>query len=78
MEVSEICKYLRSKGQSFEEVFETEGGLCVSVSWGDWKHDHLYLNHIMEEIGYSCDDEIVTEENGDDCYSSEHYFSTIK
>lgn len=77
MEVSEICKYLFSKGASFEEVFEVEGGICISVSWGDWKHDHLYLNHIMKEIGYSCDDEIVTEEDGSDCYSAEHYFSTI-
>ena len=46
----------------------------VHISWGDWKHDHGWLDSLMGYIDYEAFNEIVTEENGSDCYSSEHIF----
>lgn len=48
--------------------------IILSISWGDWKHDHGWADTLMRYLGWSCDDEIVTEENGSDCYSSDHYY----
>jgi len=51
-----------------------DGSVEISVDWGDWKHDHLYLNYIMKENGYALISEVVTEEDGSDAYSSVHTF----
>ena len=48
--------------------------LVVSISWGDWKHDHLWARNLMSYLGYKEIGDRVTEENGSDCYSAEHYF----
>lgn len=55
-----------------------EGTVIVSVEWGDWKHSHAYLDTLMKRLGYTKDDETVTEENGSDCYSADHYFTKTK
>lgn len=57
--------------------FDVDFTICtieVSVEWGDWKHDHLFLRHIMMENHYLPIGEDVTEEDGSDTYSSIHYF----
>lgn len=70
-----ISKYL-SDNTLYAEVFvNSEGCPAVSISWGDWKHDHGFCDSLMRYIGYSCDDVVVTEENGSDCYSADHYYS---
>jgi hypothetical protein len=51
-----------------------DGSVEISVDWGDWKHDHLYLNHVMRENGYILMGEEVTEEDGGDAYSAVHTF----
>ena len=51
-----------------------QGDVCISVHWGDWKHSHGYLDYLMRQFGYQRIDEVVTEENGSDCYSSDHYY----
>ena len=48
--------------------------LVVSISWGDWKHDHLWARDLMSYLGYVEIGSKVTEENGSDTYSAEHYF----
>ena len=48
--------------------------LVVSISWGDWKHDHLWAKSLMGYLGYLEIGNKVTEEDGSDCYSAEHYF----
>ncbi len=49
--------------------------LIISVQWGDWKHDHLALDKIAEEATHPVMiDKVVTEEDGSDCYSADHYF----
>lgn len=52
--------------------------LVVSISWGDWKHDHLWARDLMAYLGYVEIGNKVTEENGSDCYSAEHYFLKVQ
>ena len=45
--------------------------ICVEISWGDWKHDHLHARFIAtDECGMSYINNVVTEEDGSDCYSA--------
>ena len=69
-----VYKYLSDNGLYNDNISGEDATICVSISWGDWKHDHGYLRCLMSYIGYTEGDEIVTEENGSDCYSSVHYF----
>lgn len=63
------------KNGVYAEVYKFNGiALCVDISWGDWKHDHLWARDLMEYLGYKEMGSKVTEENGSDCYSAEHYF----
>lgn len=49
--------------------------LEICVEWGDWKHDHLLLDHIAEEQTHPIDMDVqTTEENGSDTYSANHYY----
>ena len=54
------------------------GKVKVYVDSGDWKHDHLFLDYIMYQNGYRLKSEVVTEDNGSDCYSSTHLFEIFK
>ena len=51
----------------------------IGISWGDWKHDHMRLDYIMESnfsvLPYKV---VVTEEDGSDCYSAKHYYMVIE
>lgn len=48
--------------------------MVVDISWGDWKHDHLWAKSLMSYLGYREIGNKVTEEDGSDTYSAEHYF----
>ncbi len=48
--------------------------LVVDIHWGDWKHEHLWAKSLMSYLGYGEIGCKVTEEDGSDCYSAEHYF----
>ena len=48
--------------------------LVVSIEWGDWKHSHLWAKTLMKYLGYTEVGEKVTEEDGSDCYSADHYY----
>lgn len=75
----EIETFLRDHQADISEVNESpEGTVIVSVEWGDWKHSHAYLDNLMGRLGYVKDNETVTEEDGSDCYSADHYFSKTK
>ena len=70
-----IHKYLDDDGV-WAEVYTKFGGaaIVVSIEWGDWKHQHLWVRDLMEYIGFAEVSEVVTEEDGSDCYSAEHTF----
>lgn len=48
--------------------------ICINIEWGDWKHDHGYMDYLMRENGYVKFNEDLTETDGSDCYSSIHYY----
>ena len=76
--VQEIQEYLK-ENEIFGEVAEWNNQIVISIEWGDWKHDHAYLDYlvtnylILKGIGYVAS-EVVDEEDGSDCYSATHYF----
>ena len=51
--VSEVEKIINEAGIVSSDV---EQGFLpslieVTIHWGDWKHDHLYLKHLLQEKG---------------------------
>ena len=52
----------------------SEGVTSVDISWGDWKHEHLWCRDLMGYLGYIETNVEETEEDGSDCYSAIHYF----
>lgn len=73
MTKQELYQHLQSKGLYYD-IYETEDGFIISVEWGDWKHDHRYLEHIMGELDYILIDKKITNEDGSDCCSADHYY----
>lgn len=67
-------------------VYEEEDDIHIdiTINWGDWKHEHRRLDFIMYDIIYEYNpkltkdlykvNEIITEEDGSDTYSSIHYY----
>ena len=68
------------------DMWTEQGGeiVAVEIYWGDWKHDHAFVDWVFKEMNYNIlrDNEIfltkhsedVTEEDGSDTYSSIHKF----
>ena len=72
---NDIYKYLSdNEVSSVVDAGETVEGAVVEIEWGDWKHDHMWCDRLMEYLGYSLTNSIVTEEDGSDCYSAERYY----
>ena len=77
MTIQEIYKELQDRGlypDLYERTIGNETMIVANVEWGDWKHEHRYLDYIMNELGYSLYTEDVTESDGSDCYSALHYY----
>ena len=68
----ELQKKIWDNGWEYNEWEDEQ--IEIEIEWGDWKHDHLCCDHIMRENGYTLINEVVTEENGSDTYSSIHYY----
>lgn len=69
-----ISDFLYKNGVYAHVYTMNEFAVCVGISWGDWKHEHLWARDLMEYIGYHEIGSKVTEEDGSDTYSAEHYF----
>ena len=74
----DIKRIFKKNELYYDYSIRIDGTIEVNVEWGDWKHDHSYLDYIMKNNGYSLKSEIVTEEDGSDCYSSIHLFEIFK
>ena len=73
--VQQIQFAFKEAGLSVEEIYQIEENeILVCISWGNWKHEHLACEQIMKELGYMQVQEVITEDNGSDCYSAEHTF----
>lgn len=62
------------EARCYYEIYILGGAIHVEINWGDWKHDHGYVDYIMRGLGLAKLDEQVTEEDQSDCYSSTHIF----
>lgn len=62
----------------FDYDITTENTCTVTIHWGDWKHEHGYLDYVMSKNGFELVKEDVTEEDGSDCYSSIHTYRLKK
>lgn len=70
--IYDLMKQSRLYGDIIEE---TENKIGIEISWGDWKHDHLRLDFLMEEnFNLKRIETETTEEDGGDCYSAIHYY----
>ena len=58
----------------YYEIYILGGCIEVDIRWGDWKHDHGFVDYIMSGLGLSKLDERITEEDQSDCYSSVHIY----
>jgi hypothetical protein len=73
--IDELMKENHIMGEVVEER-EDRNMIGVEVIWGDWKHEHLKLDWLMEENfpdlrrKYA----VTTEDNGTDNYSAIHYY----
>ena len=47
--------------------------VIITILDGDWKYDHLYLKNVMEQNGFTIEDEYITSSD-DDCYDCEYVF----
>ena len=70
----DVKRIFKENDIHYEWWVQDDGAVNVIVNWGDWKHDHLFLKHIMWKNHYRRIDEIVTEEDGSDAYSAEYVF----
>ena len=73
-EINKVIELLR-KENIYEYVYDELGMIAIEVEWGDWKHEHLHLDWIMKENGYTKMFDRITEEDGSDTYSAIHYFA---
>lgn len=73
--VAEDIYNLCYKNNLYVDCTPCEYGVRISVNWGDWKHDHARLRWLLTENGYEYGGSVITEEDGSDCYSADHYVS---
>lgn len=70
-----IHDFLNDNGVWADVYSQMEGNIViVNIDWGDWKHSHLWARDLMQYLGYVQVGEVVTEEDGSDCYSAEHTY----
>jgi len=63
-------------------VMPIENKIEFEIHRGDWKHDHLRLDLLVQDYLnnngiHFIKSECVTEEDGGDCYSSIHYYRLL-
>lgn len=69
-----IQSKLQEKGLYCEVMEHANGAVSIEIERGDWKHEHDYCDFLMRGLGYEKTDEQITEETGEDYYSSIHFY----
>ena len=73
--IDDLMRENRLFGEKVDERPEINM-IAYEITWGDWKHEHLRMDWLMEEnfknLRSICNH--TTEENGSDCYSAIHYY----
>jgi len=77
--VSEFKEFLSNKNAQYiaNEIGETKDGMQIVIYDGDWKHEHLYMKHLLDEFftNKGIDISITSEEIGEsdqDTYSARY------
>lgn len=77
--ISEFKEFLASKNAQYiyNELGETKDGMQIVIYDGDWKHEHLYMKHLLDEFftNKGIDISITSEEIGEsdqDTYSARY------
>lgn len=73
----QIKKFLSDNGCYCESLnTDKDGTILISISWGDWKHSHIWCDQLMQYLGYQkSSNNQITEQDGSDCYSAIHFFT---
>lgn len=58
----------------YHDSYDYDAFVAIMIEWGDWKHEHLAMDYIMDQLGFDLYDTILTEEDGSDCYSAERRY----
>lgn len=69
--ITKIYK-VHEKYHIWPDVYKSFDGdsIYVEIHKGDWKHEHLASEEIMESMGAHQIDELITWDDGSDCYSA--------
>lgn len=83
----ELHKFLEDNKQYYyvDHAYDDVHGnyvIKIDVDWGDWKHDHIYIDNLVQkffdEKGIKIETgKSVTAENGTDAYSATHYYRLL-
>ena len=79
-EILKIEGYLKEKGIFVETfVYPNDFNMVdVNIEWGDCKHEHMYCDVLMKELGWELESESVYDEDDSDCYCSTHTYKRVK
>ncbi len=74
--IEKIDKLLKDNGIYADVYHNNKFPSCTVTVFveGDWKHDHLFVKHLLSTIGYSEVREDIVGNSDDDFYKSEHTF----
>ena len=64
-EIETIREHLKAGEADYDDIYQSELFIEISVIW---------LDYLMEQIGYFLIENRVTESDGSDCYSSIHTY----
>jgi len=74
-EAQKIQRLLSANNMYYDYDINSTGFIEITVTDGDWKHDHLALKNVMKEAGYILFKRVITDEsNGDDSFSAIYTF----
>lgn len=76
--IAESVENMLREGGIYADVWPYDGddgipAVVVKIDWGDWKHEHARAKWLCIGHGGKIVGSTVTEEDGSDCYSAEHY-----
>ena len=80
-ELKELNDYLKRNGRTeYIDTYRDNNSIYTDISWGDWKHDHIWIQHLVREFFINRDvyvkhESFTTEEDGSDTYSAEHIWT---
>ena len=76
-EYIEQIESLLKKNNLYFDVYQKDCYQSCTVTVfveGDWKHDHLYVKHLLSTIGFNEVREDIVGSSDSDYYKSEHTF----